>query len=392
MSRALLIDPFSGASGDMLLSALIDLGVPLERIREALSGVPALSVVKVEQRQVKRGHFRAVQLVVSFPKEKEHRSLSTILEIIDGSNLQDRVKKRAATTFRRLAEVEAKVHGCGVEEVHFHEVGALDAILDILGFHAGLEYLSAEKCYYTNIVLGSGTTHCTHGEIPIPAPATLELLSGHRVIFSARKEELVTPTGAAIIASTFEPLAVNAHVRLDKVGYGAGTREGGSFPNVLRVMLGSVVEMPRHVCIITSTIDDMNPEVYGFVMEKLFSLGALEVYFNPIIMKKSRPGLEITVICEERDVDQISQYVLYHTTTLGLRVNREERIEIPRQTATVRTPYGPIEVKVGLLPDGRKKMSPEFESCRKAAERAGASILDVFDATRSAWEKGAVDE
>jgi uncharacterized protein (TIGR00299 family) protein len=335
--------------------------------------------------------FEAVQLQMTLPHEHAHRSLSSIEEIIQPSGLSERVKTGSMETFRRLARAEAKVHGTSVEEVHFHEVGALDAIIDIVGFHIALEYLSPEKCYHRDIMLGSGSVTCEHGEVPVPAPATLELLAGRRVRFTDRREELVTPTAAALIASLFEPLPSDALFRLETIGYGAGTRDSGGMPNVLRAITGDVEVMPRRVCIITSTIDDMNPELYGYVMEKLFAIGALEVYFNSIMMKKNRPGLEITVITEEADVDRICQFVLSHTTTLGLRVNREERIELPRRRGEVNTPFGPVEVKVGHLPDGSEKISPEYESCRKAAEKFGVPLMNVFDAARIAWRSGSRD-
>lgn len=371
----------------MLLSALISLGIPFERVWEPLSRIPILSRAEIKEKKVKRGLFEAVQLEMKLPHEHAHRSLSSIVEIIESSGLTDGVKKHSIGTFERLARAEAKVHGSSVEEVHFHEVGALDAIIDIVGFHTALECMSPRNCYYRNIILGSGTVACEHGEIPIPAPATLELLTGHRVSFTDRKEELVTPTAAALIASAFEPLPADALFRLEKIGYGAGTRDSGGIPNVLRAIIGDVASAARRICIITSTIDDMNPELYGYVMEKLFAIGALEVYFNAIMMKKNRPGLEITIITEEADVDRISQFVLTHTTTLGLRVNREERVELPRERSEVETTYGSIEVKVGRLPDGNEKISPEYESCRKAAEKYGVPLMDVFDAARIAWRE-----
>jgi len=386
MNKSLLIDPFSGASGDMLLSAMVSLGVPLERVLEPLLAMPVLSGVKIIEKKVRRGLFEAVQLEMILPHEHAHRSLSTIAGIIEDSGLPGPVKKNSTDTFTRLARAEAKVHGSSVEEVHFHEVGAVDAIIDIIGFHIALDYLSPRKCYCRTIALGSGSVTCEHGEIPVPAPATLELLSGHRVKFTDRDEELVTPTAAALIASRFEPLPPDILFRLEKIGYGAGTRDGAGMPNVLRAMAGDVASMPRRVCIITCTIDDMNPELYGYVMEKLFAIGALEVYFNAIMMKKNRPGLEITVICEEADVDRISRFVLTHTTTLGLRVNREERIELPRERSEVETPFGPVQVKVGRLPDGGEKVSPEYESCRAAAEKFGVPLMVVFDAARIAWK------
>jgi uncharacterized protein (TIGR00299 family) protein len=388
MKKALLIDPFSGASGDMLLAALVGLGVSCDALGRALAGVPELAQVKLEKRQVRRGMFGAVQIGMSFPEEPSHRHLKKILEIIDRTEFDGRVKDSAGRTFQRLAEAEAKVHGSTIEDVHFHEVGAVDAIVDILGFYAALDLLNVGSCYYTRLVFGSGTVQCAHGQIPVPVPATVELLTGHEVAFSNREGELITPTGAALIATAFEPLPADRHIRMDKVAYGAGSRETEGLPNVLRAVLGEVVESPRQVAIITCTIDDMNPELYGFLMDKLFTQGALEVYYSSVMMKKNRPGLEVTVITELAVCDSICQFILAETTTLGLRLSREERIELDRRKVRLDTPYGKVELKIGRLPDGREKVSPEYESCRAAAESSGASLLEVFEAARLAWERG----
>ena len=387
MKKALLIDPFSGASGDMLLACLVGLGVSCEELNRLLAAVPELAEVRLEERLVRRGLFQAVQLEMSFPQQHSHRHLRQVLEIIDRTGFSSRVKERAGQTFQRLAEAEARVHGTTVAEVHFHEVGALDAIVDLLGFFAALELLAVDLCYYTRLVFGSGSARCDHGEIPVPAPATVELLSGHEVMFSNRPGELITPTAAALIAAAFEPLTDGRHIRMDRVGYGAGSRITEGLPNVLRAILGQVVETPRQVAIITCTIDDMNPELYGFLMDRLFAKGALEVYYTPVMMKKNRPGLEITVIAEEDARDRICRFILAETTTLGLRVSREERIELPRRKLKVDTPFGAVEIKIGQLPDGREKISPEYESCRAAAETTGASLLEVFEAARLAWER-----
>jgi uncharacterized protein (DUF111 family) len=226
-----------------------------------------------------------------------------------------------------------------------------------------------------------------HGEIPVPAPATLGLLSGYRVKFSDRPEELATPTGAAIIASMFRNLPQDAVITPDRIGYGAGTREGKSVPNVLRAILGSLEHAAPQVCIITSTIDDMNPESYGYIMEKLFDHGALEVYYNPVMMKKNRPGLEITIITEEVDVHRLSDFLFSNSTTLGVRINREERIELPRRRSSVDTSYGAVEVKIAQRPGGIETVSPEYESCRAAADKANVSLLDIYEAARRAWHE-----
>jgi uncharacterized protein (TIGR00299 family) protein len=386
MTKALVLDPFSGISGDMFLGALVDLDVSFDTLTKKLSSIPELSKVTAKADSVQRGVFAATQIVVTCPKETIHRHLSTIRGIIDKADLPDAVKRGATATFTRLAEAEAKVHGHDIEKVHFHEVGALDAIFDIIGAHVALDLLGNPTVFARPIVLGAGTTTSDHGEIPLPAPATLELLAGHRVKFSERMEELVTPTGAAIIAATATPLDDNAFLTPERVGYGAGSREREGLPNVLRVILGEVTESPAHVCIMTSTIDDMNPEMYGYVMEQLFKAGALEVYYNSIMMKKNRPGLEVTVIGEERDVNALCDWLMANTTTLGVRVHREERVELARRRESVETPYGTIDIKVATRPGGAETMSPEYESCKAAAEREGVGLMAIYDAARKAWE------
>jgi uncharacterized protein (TIGR00299 family) protein len=383
----LLIDPFHGVSGDMLLAALVDAGLSIDELKKELLGIPVLSEVSMETRRVKRGFFSASQMVIELPHEHAHRGLNKITEIINEADaLSERVKIRAVETFTLLAEAEAKVHGFTKDEVHFHEVGALDAILDIVGFFVAVERMGIDELRYTDLVLGSGTTTCQHGEIPLPAPATAELLQGHRVRYSGKKEELITPTAAAIIATAFEPLSPESTVIADAMGYGAGTREGEGLPNILRVSVGRIEDVSSRVSILRTTIDDMNPEIYGFIMDRLFDQGVLEVYCHPVMMKKNRPGLEITVITEIKDELRIADFLLEQSTTLGVRVSREERVELPRRTEMVATRLGDAQVKIGSLPGGKERVSPEFESCKELAEKSGVPIIEVFEIVRRAWE------
>lgn len=386
MKRVLIIDPFSGASGDMLLSALCDAGAPIDTLNDQLHSIEALARVRLGLEAVKRGHFAAQRLVLDLPHEHAHRGLSDVTSIIEsGRGLSETVRSRARDTFTRLAMAEAKVHGSTAEQVHFHEVGALDAIVDIVGFFIAVEALQIDTFAYTRIVLGSGTTTGAHGEIPVPAPATLELLDGHEVTFSGRNEELVTPTAAAIIASTFSPVGAHTRVRAGRMGYGAGTRERDGLPNILRVTVGEAIERPREISVIRCTIDDMNPEFFGHVMAELFETGAREVYFHPVMMKKNRPGVELTVLAEETDVPALTGYVMRNTTTLGVRVTREERIELERRSETVATAHGEARVKVALVPGGGERVSPEYESCREISRRSGLPIGEVFDLVKRAW-------
>jgi uncharacterized protein (TIGR00299 family) protein len=384
----LLIDPFNGASGDMLLASLVDAGCSLDDLKERLLSIPALRGVDISAERVERGVFGATRMVIELPQDTTHRGLSHIREIIEAApGLSDRVKTRALDSFTRLAGAEARVHGVPVDDIHFHEVGALDAIVDIVGFYVAVELLGVELLRYTRLVVGSGETDSMHGDIPVPAPATLELLKGHRMEFSGRAEELLTPTAATIIASGFESMPRSAGFTLESIGYGAGSRESGKrkLPNILRVAVGRVEEEAARVSIIRTTIDDMNPEVYGYVMERLFAEGALEVYYHSVMMKKNRPGVEVTVITEVEDEQRLAGVLLSQTTTLGVRVCREERVELERHTETVRTEIGEARVKVADLPGGGEKMSPEFESCKALADSSGRSIVDVFEIVQRAW-------
>jgi hypothetical protein len=389
MTKTLILDPFSGVSGDMFLAALVDLGAPFDAIRRAILDIPVFEGVRAELETVTRGVFEAVRVDVRCPDSSEHRSLSDIRKIVEASGFSPGVKERILGTFEALAGAESKVHGCEREKVHFHEVGALDAMFDIFGAHLALEFLGNPACYTRPIGLGEGKTLCRHGEIPIPAPATLELLRGFPVKFSGREEELVTPTGAAIVASRFKPLPAEALLVPERVGYGAGTREGKGLPNVLRALLGAIEERPARVSILTCTIDDMNPEVYGYLMERLFADGALEVYYNSVMMKKNRPGVEVTVITEERDAARIVDFLMTETTTLGVRVHGEERIELRRRRETVETPFGPVALKVAERPGGGETMSPEYESCKMLAEQAGVPLIEIYEAAKKAWNERA---
>jgi uncharacterized protein (TIGR00299 family) protein len=388
MTTCLVADAFSGAAGDMLLAALIDAGAPIDPLRDRLLSIPALAQARFDVETVQRGAFASKRLVVELPREHAHRGLADVVTIIDSArSLSDLTRSRARDAFTRLAVAEAKVHGTTVEKVHFHEVGALDAILDVVGFFAGAELLGVGAFHYTNLVLGrGGRIRGAHGDMPAPAPATLELLHGHRVAYSDREEELLTPTAAAILAGAFTPLPADARLIQGRVGYGAGTRESAGLPNVLRLWIGGLAAGPaREVAVIRCTIDNMNPELYGHVMQRAFEAGALEVYYTPVFMKKNRPGVEVTVIVETRDAQRMGGMLLADTTTLGLRVSREERVELERRVETIETALGPARVKVATLPDGTSRASPEYESCREIAARTGRSLLEVFDAVRRAW-------
>ncbi len=381
----LLVDPFAGASGDMFLGALIDLGVDADQLRGQLLKVPALADMNFSVESVRRGAFAATKVTADFPHEHVHRGLSDVVAIIDQSDIADTVKEGARQTFTRLAMAEAKVHGTSVEKVHFHEVGARDAIMDIVGFHLACDLLGVRGGYYTSIRLGTGTTTSAHGTIPVPVPATVELLNGHRTEFTGREMELVTPTGAAILAAGFEPLPRGASLVLGPVGYGAGTRDPADVANVLRVVkLGADVSA-RRIAVLECTVDDASGEALGHAMEALLGQGALDVFFAPAHMKKNRPGTLITVVSETASVPELTEMLFRETTTLGVRWREESRWELERRQEQVETSWGTADVKVATLPDGTERVSPEFDSCARLAEAAGVPLMDVYRQVVSLW-------
>lgn len=390
------IDCFSGISGDMFLAALIDAGLPLETLRGELNRLALPEAFTLEASETRKGSLRACLLHVDVPHLHEHdrnrghdhahqRSWRQIRALIQDSPLDEAVKQISLAIFSRLAAAEGRVHGVPVEEVHFHEVGAVDSIVDIIGAAVGLRHLGIDQVYASALPMGSGTVECQHGLLPLPAPATLELLAEAHAptVPSAARVELVTPTGAAILAAlaTFEQPAMTILGR----GVGAGQRDL-PWPNVLRLMIGDDgVERGGHVALETN-IDDMNPQLFAPVMERLFEAGALDVYLAPIYMKKNRPGTLLGVIARARDEAALARLLLEETSTLGVRVHPVTRYEAGRETRTVETEFGPLPVKLKLL-DGRVlQASPEYEDCLRAARAQGVSPARVLAAAAAAGQ------
>lgn len=379
-------DCFSGAGGDMIVASLIDAGADADALREGLSslgvGGYSLSIEKVS----KQG-FAATRFHVELDKEPQpHRRLKDIKQIIDASALPVTVKQRSVRVFGRLAEAEAAVHGTTVDEVHFHEVGAVDAIVDVVGAVLALDLLGVEQVTCSPIPVGSGTVTCAHGTMPVPAPATAELLKGVPIAACDEVGELTTPTAAAVIttlASTFGPLP---GMRITAVGYGAGSREGRTRPNLLRVIVGEAVEEGDVdlITVLETSIDDATPEVIGHCVERLLNEGALDAYAVPIQMKKSRPGVLLTVLCTPNRVRAMEQVLFAETTTFGVRRHDVERRKLPRRHETVTTPFGKVRMKVGER-DGVMTASPEYDDCRAAAEKHRVALRDVMAAANQAW-------
>ncbi len=386
--RLAYIDCVGGASGDMLLGALIDAGASAEVVRS----IPAalnLPDCAVNFERVMRGALSAVQAAVITPRHEDHRHVPDLLAIIDRAALSDRVKQQARSVIQCLAEVEARLHHSPIESVHLHEVGGDDALIDIAGVLAALEDLQVEQVYVSPVPLARGWTKSQHGALPLPAPATLALLEGVPVRYVADVEmELVTPTGAALLKSLAHEFGGFPAMTLGRVGLGAGRREL-PFPNVVRVWLGETAAPSAGLIVETLTlletnIDDLNPQVYEHVLNRLLAAGALDVTLTPMQMKKNRPATQLAVLCRPGEADTLLPIILTETTTLGVRRSSLERVSLPRSIATVETRFGSIRVKVARWQDIDRAV-PEYEDCKRAAEASGAALVDVMQAAREVW-------
>lgn len=375
-------DPIGGASGDMILASLLDAGLSAAALRKEIGKI-AVSGARLVIRKEPRGPIQATRVEVKFPAAKRPRPvrLKEILGILDRSRISSEVRKMASSIFRRLARAEAVVHGTTLGRVHLHEAGARDALVDVVGAVAGLSLLGVERVYSAPLNLGTGSTDSEHGIIPLPAPATVELLRGHEVWFTDELGEHTTPTGAAVLSTLCEGFGSPPLFRIERTGYGAGRRADGSTPNLLRVVLGEVSGRPgERVWILETGIDDMNPEHYTHLFERLQEAGALEVSATPTLMKKNRPGTLLRVVAPLGDVDSLGEILLRETTTFGLRRHLAERTCLDREIRKVRTRYGTVRVKVGRIGDDVVTSSPEFEDCRRLAAKAGVPLKSVYNA------------
>jgi pyridinium-3,5-bisthiocarboxylic acid mononucleotide nickel chelatase len=390
-------DCASGISGDMTLGAMVDAGVDLARLNAAIGslGLPGCRLVAEEVR--KRG-FRATQVKVLYEPEHAHRHLSHILKLIACSMLSDRQKEFAERIFRRLAEAEAKVHGVGVDEVHFHEVGAADSIADIVGTAVGFDLLGIERLVASPVATGSGKVRIAHGLCSVPAPATAELLRGIPLAESTVEAELTTPTGAAILAALADSFGSLPPMIIDRIGCGAGQRDLDQQPNILRLMIGdsteklaSTASAEDRVWVLETNLDDLSGEMIGYCTNRLWDAGALDVFTTAIQMKKNRPGVTLSVLCPEENIEPIEAILFEETTTLGIRRWPASRHILARQSHSVETSWGPIEGKVAWLSDGTPRFAPEFESCRKAAETHAIALRAVYEAAQRAFDPATVD-
>lgn len=383
--RTLYFDCFSGASGNMILGALLDAGLDYEALCVELKKLNAPRFT-IEPERVSRAGLDACHVRTVFEDQTEHRHLSGIVQIIRGSSLSGSVKDRSAAVFEKLASAEARVHGTGVEDVHFHEVGAMDAIIDIVGSSIGFELLGIEKFMCSEINLGSGFVEIAHGRYPVPPPAVPKLLKGMRVFSNEIEGELTTPTGAAILATVCGSTSRLPAMTMAASGYGAGTREYDRFPNVLRVMIGETSPaagtIEEDLAIIETNLDDISPQILGYSMERLFEAGALDCWFTPIQMKKNRPGSMLSVLCPAALENKLREIIFLETTTLGVRSGRISRACLGRDTESVKTSFGTIEVKIAWYGDEVVNIKPEFEQVRAAAKKFGVPLSVVEDEVR----------
>ena len=374
----------AGISGDMVLGALLDAGLELEVLRRELDKL-GLDEFELEVSREQRHGLSGTRAKVTAREGHVHRGLSDVLAIINGSRLADTIKGRAGDVFRRLAEAEAEVHGTTPEQVHFHEVGAVDAIVDIVGAVAGLNCLGIERVYGSRLRFGTGSTVGAHGAMPIPVPAVVALCKGVPTERTDIPFEMVTPTGAALLTTLAHEIGERITLRTEHVGYGVGGRDPDRVPNLLRLEIGELETPARsdRITLIETNVDDMNPEVYPYLMERLFSEGARDAYLTPVIMKKGRPGVLVTVMAEPEQVQSLSRLLLRETSTLGVRISPADRVVLEREAGTVQTPFGPIQVKLARL-DDHARVTPEYEDCARVARDRNVPIMDVYRAAQEA--------
>jgi pyridinium-3,5-bisthiocarboxylic acid mononucleotide nickel chelatase len=387
--KVLFLEPFSGISGDMMIGALIDLGFNFAELQEKLSFLP-LKEYQLSCQKCVRSGIQATKFDVQAGHSHHHRSYGDIRGMIESSGLPCWVQEKSIEAFRRLAEAEGKIHGQLPEKVHFHEVGAVDSIIDIVGTMIALEAFLPARILSSSVNVGQGTLECQHGIYPVPAPATQELLKDVPVFSNAVTGELTTPTGATLLATLVEAFGARPPMEIARTGYGAGTRQTPGNANVLRISLGDVreeatVSSEEQVAVIDATIDDMSPQVYGYFQEKALEAGALDVYSTAIQMKKNRPAQKITCVCAVSDVARLAELIFCETTTIGIRYTIAQRKTLQREFLKVQTSYGDVSMKISLL-DGRPvNFIPEFEDCRRLAEKSRVALKEIQAAAVHAY-------
>jgi uncharacterized protein (TIGR00299 family) protein len=379
---------FSGISGDMTLGALVDAGVDGRAITSAVASLGLPCTLTFEP--VRRAGFRATHAKVAAPHEHAHRHLHHIEALIDKSSLTPRQNELARRIFRRLGEAEAAVHGVAIEKIHFHEVGAVDSIVDIVGAAVGLDLLGVDRFEASPVPPGRGTVRAAHGLMPVPAPGTAELLKGVPLADSSVEMELTTPTGAAIVTTVAERFGPLPAMTIDSIGLGAGTREIPEQANILRLFVGTV-DLPAErdrVWVLETNIDDLPGEILGYTVNLLIAGGALDAFLTPVVMKKNRPGVIVTVLCNEPQIAAIEEILFRETSTLGIRRYPVSRHKLKRRAVEVTTPLGVVKGKLGWLEGRPPTFSPEHDDCARIAKEQGVALRVVYEAAQAAYLAG----
>jgi uncharacterized protein (TIGR00299 family) protein len=385
-------DCFSGISGDMVLGALVDAGANLRAIETDLRRL-GLENWSMSAEKVKRGAIFATRVKVESNEDHHHRGLSLILNRIEDANLAPRTTERAKNIFTRLAEAEAKVHNMPVQQVHFHEVGAVDSIIDIVGAAIGFELLGIDEFACSAFDVGAGQVKTAHGSLPVPAPATAELLRGAPVYSSGIQHELVTPTGAAIATTLATRFAEMPEMKLRAIGYGAGSKDLKEHANVLRLLIGESVASEASerwdtpVTVIETNLDDMSPQIYGYFAEKALAAGALDVFSSPAQMKKNRPGLLVTLLAESANVSRLIDLVFRETTTIGVRTYETRRKTLDREFVPVETPFGNVRIKISRMNGSVLNATPEYDDCQRIATERGIPLKQVLASAAFEFQK-----
>jgi uncharacterized protein (TIGR00299 family) protein len=404
--RIAYLECFAGIAGDMLLGALIDAGVPAEVLVEATVALQLGASLKIEKvdrsgisctkvNVLEGGHLAEhseqhhAHDHVHAPRHTHGRSLRVIRDLIQAAPLAEAVKRRAIRAFELLGESETKIHNVGIEEIHFHEVGAVDAIVDIVAACAGIEYLQVDVWHCSALNVGGGMVECAHGTFPVPAPATADLLRGYPTYSAHVQKELVTPTGAALLRVLDPVFGEQPAMRVERIGYGAGTRNPKGFPNALRISIGDATVHVgwevETVTVLETALDDLSPQVLAWVAESALAAGAMDVMLTPVIMKKGRLGTLLTVLCHAVNRQALERLIMRETSTLGIRIRQDERICLERHHTPVQTPYGEIRIKIGKLDGEVMNAAPEFEDCRAAAVRCDVPLKRVQQAAIAAY-------
>jgi uncharacterized protein (TIGR00299 family) protein len=384
-------DCFSGISGDMTLGALVDAGCAVEHLRSELGGLQVPGWELTAEKVWKNG-MAATYVNVKTEDLSKHRSLGAILEILKKSRLEPVVRERAGAIFQKLGEAEARVHDVRLDEIHFHEVGAVDAIVDIVGACIGFHALGIARFACSALNVGGGTAKMAHGVLPVPAPATANLLQGKPTYSNGVEKELVTPTGAAIVSTLCDSFGPQPPMSVSAIGYGAGTADLEGQPNVVRIMIGEAAEksiagFDEEIAVIEANLDDMNPQIYGYFLEKALGAGALDVYTTPVQMKKNRPGTLLTVLCKPQETNALMSLIFAETTTFGTRTYRAQRRVLPREWVSVATEFGEVRIKVSRVNGRILHVVPEYDDCRKLAVEKNVPLQRVIAEAMRKYEK-----